>query len=65
MRLLRAVEVAEELGVSVPRVYELARTGLIPSVRIGRQIRFHADQLRAWVDRGGCSLPGGWRREAE
>jgi excisionase family DNA binding protein len=61
--LLHANDVAEMLGVSTARVYELARTGILPSVRIGRQVRFSAASIGAWIQNGGASLPGGWRRD--
>jgi excisionase family DNA binding protein len=54
MRLLTAKEVSEGLRIPVARVYELARTGVIPVVRLGeRQVRFNEDALREWVARGG------------
>jgi len=47
MRLLNAKEVSEILHVSVSRVYELCRRGVLPHVRLGaRQIRF--DESRLW-----------------
>ena len=55
MRLLTAKETAGVLQVTLPRVYELARLGLIPSVRMGRQIRFDEDKLREWATRGGSA----------
>ena len=53
MRLLTAKETAEILQVTQPRVYELARSGLLPCVRMGRQIRFDQEKLREWAARGG------------
>ena len=58
---MTAAEVAKMLNVSVPRVYELARVGLVPRVAIGRQVRFHPDVIQKWVAAGGKALPGGWR----
>ncbi len=52
------------LDVRDDRVYALVREGLLPHVRLGRQIRFDADQLDEWKRNGGQSLPGGWRKEA-
>lgn len=49
MRILVAVEVAELLKVPVPRIYELARHGRIPHVRIGRQVRFRQESVEAWL----------------
>ncbi len=57
LTLLTAKEVAALLRVPALRVYELARTGAIPCVRIGRQVRFPEDGLRAWIARGGTPLP--------
>ena len=60
-KLLDAPEVAEILNVSRARVYELVRQGVIPVVRLGRQVRVDPDRLRAWIAEGGQALPGGWR----
>ena len=62
-RLLTAREVADALGVSEARVYELARMGLLPATRLGRQVRFNARAVAEWIESGGRALPGGWRRE--
>lgn len=56
---LRKVEfVAQELGVSEQRVYELVRKGFFPPgvvTRLGvRQIRFNEEALRDWISRGGA-----------
>lgn len=55
MRLLTAKETAEILRVTLPRVYELAREGLIPSVHMGRQVRFDETKLREWIAQGGAT----------
>lgn len=44
------------------RIYEAARTGLLPCVRVGRQVLFDLDALAAWAAAGGTPLPGGWKR---
>jgi excisionase family DNA binding protein len=56
MHLLTAKETAKILQVTLPRVYELARGGLIPNVRMGRQIRFHEAKLMEWIEQGGRAL---------
>jgi excisionase family DNA binding protein len=61
-QLLTAEELAEHLGVSKQRVYELARLGLLPCVRLGRAVRFATQAVEAWISSGGRPLPGGWRR---
>ena len=54
MRLLDAKEVSEMLHVSLARVYELTRQGILPSVRVGaRQIRFQESRLLQWIQHGG------------
>jgi len=63
MKLLRTDTVAEILGTTRPRVYQLIRDGLLPAVRLGRQVRVSESALRLWIERGGSTLPGGWRRE--
>ncbi len=47
--LMTAEQVAGHLAVSVRHVYELARQGELKSVRIGRLVRFHPDDVQAWV----------------
>ena len=54
MKLLTAKEVAPILQISLPRVYELARSRAIPAIRIGeRQLRFDEAALREWCVSGG------------
>ena len=53
MRLMTIQEVAEILRVPRSRAYALAREGLIPSVRLGRQVRVDQEALRKWVKDGG------------
>jgi excisionase family DNA binding protein len=61
--LLTIQEAAALLRVSCPRAYELARSGVLPAVRLGRQIRIDPVQLRTWIAQGGRALPGGWRHD--
>lgn len=51
--LVDASAVAKRLGVSRFRIYELARTGALPHVRIGRSMRFDPQQLEQWIEEGG------------
>ena len=60
MRMMRIPEVAQRLAVSVPRAYELARLGLLPSTRVGRQVRVDPQALERWIAAGGRPLDGGW-----
>lgn len=59
MRLIQAKRASEVLSVSLARLYELARLGVIPVVRLGpRQIRFDEDALTEWVKNGGLAVEG-------
>lgn len=53
--LLTPVEVTRILRVSTGWVYRAARTGLIPSVQVGRNVRFRAVEIEEWVRNGGTS----------
>jgi hypothetical protein len=41
----------------------LVRQGLVPAVRVGRQLRVDRLALRAWIHGGGRPLAGGWRHQ--
>ena len=45
-----AQEVAEQLGVSLSKVYQLAKTQGFPTVMMGKRIRFSKKGLERWVD---------------
>lgn len=55
MKIFLADEIARILRVSKGRVYELARQGRLPAVRIGRQVRFREETVEAWL----VALEGG------
>ncbi len=55
-KLLRMDEVAAYLDVTLARAYELVRQGVVPAVRIGRQIRVDPARLEQWVAQGGRAL---------
>jgi excisionase family DNA binding protein len=48
-RFLTAAEVADYLHVSLATVHRLARHGLIPAFRIGRDYRFGTDEIDRWI----------------
>jgi excisionase family DNA binding protein len=62
MELLTLEQAAQILHVTYNRAAELAREGIIPVVRLGRQIRVDPEELRAFISQGGKAWPGGWRR---
>ena len=49
--LLEAEDVAKILGVELEYVYSQARTGKIPSVKLGKYRKFSPSQLKKWLDR--------------
>jgi excisionase family DNA binding protein len=64
-QLLTIQQVAGRLGVSLQRAYEMARTGILPVVHLGRQLRVEEKRLAAWIGNGGRALPGGWKRNPD
>ena len=47
--LLRPAEVAELLGISRSKLYELLALGELPTVRLGHVVRVPADALETWI----------------
>jgi excisionase family DNA binding protein len=43
---------AKALGVSTRTIYNLARSGDIPAMRVGREWRFSLKNIREWVANG-------------
>jgi excisionase family DNA binding protein len=60
-QLLTAREVAEVLRLPVSTVYELARTGRLPYLRIGRAMRFSQQDLEQHLAES-CRPQAGVRR---
>lgn len=52
-RLLTAHDVADQTGLSLQRVYELSRKGVMPSIRFGRALRFDPSAITDWLRAGG------------
>ncbi len=55
MKFLTVNQIAEQVQLSTARVYEAIRLGLLPAVRIGRQVRIEEQAFRDWVNQGGQS----------
>lgn len=47
--LLTAEEVSAMLGMGVDWIYEQARKGRIPVVKLGRYRRFRREAIMAWI----------------
>ena len=53
-RRLRSAEwVASRLGVSRWQVYELAKRGVLPHVKLGRLVRFDEEAIETFIRSGG------------
>jgi excisionase family DNA binding protein len=46
---------AERLNVTPSRAYELVRTGVVPCVRLGRQVRVDPEAVERWIEAGGTA----------
>lgn len=51
MRLLTTKEVAEHLGVTVPRVHALIKAGRLPAEKMGRDVFIKESDLKLVEDR--------------
>jgi excisionase family DNA binding protein len=63
--LLKPAEVAVRLGVSRTWLYDAARDGRIPSIRIGGRdgpLRFVPEDLQRWLDEARAQWTPGQRR---
>ena len=49
-RLLTVVEAAEYLGLAVNTVYKKARLRELPSVKVGRALRFDVEALDLYIE---------------
>ena len=53
--LLSPNQAAEALAISPRKLWDMTASGEVPSIRIGRSVRYSVDDLRQWIDdqRGG------------
>lgn len=56
-RLLTAEDVGKLLCLPVSTIYELARSGRLPCLRIGRAVRFYRQDIEGYLT-GECRVPG-------
>ena len=61
-RLLTVAEAAKVLRLSIPGVYGLLRSGVVPACRLGRAIRISERVLQSYITAGRRAWPGGWRK---
>lgn len=62
-RLLTVKETAVILNARIMQVYAWISEGILPAVRIGRKIRISPEVLHKFVEEGGKSYKGGWKKE--
>jgi excisionase family DNA binding protein len=48
-------QIATAIGVTVKRVQELARMGLLPGFKLGKHWRFDPAEVRSWIKSNGKS----------
>ena len=46
-------QIATALGMGIKRIQALARMGLLPGFKVGRNWQFDPDEVRSWVKRNG------------
>lgn len=49
-QVLRVPEVAERLGISRSKAWQMARAGELPTLRLGRSVRVPTEALARWID---------------
>jgi excisionase family DNA binding protein len=62
--MLTVNEAATQLRVSRGAVYQLVRSGVLASVRIGRSVRIPERVLANFIEAGGKGWAQGWRKHA-
>lgn len=51
--LLKSREAAEKLSINEDRLYAYTREGILPVVKIGRQLRWSDEALNEFIQSGG------------
>ena len=64
-KLLKISEASNIINCSRSRTAALVRMGILPAVRLGRQIRIDPNKSQAFIEQGGQPLPGGWKRRTD
>jgi excisionase family DNA binding protein len=49
-RALRVPEVAQRLGISRTKAWQMARAGELPTLRLGRSVRVPVSALARWIE---------------
>jgi excisionase family DNA binding protein len=57
-RLITATELSATTGIPKSRVFQLAREGQLPCIRLGRAMRFDPKAVKEWLAAGGTAGAG-------
>lgn len=52
-KLTSAEWVADKLSIPVPSIYDYARRGVLPCVRVGKLVRFRPSDIETFISSGG------------
>ena len=52
-KLTTAEWVAEKLDIPLPSIYDYARRGVLPCVRVGKLVRFRPSDIETFISNGG------------
>jgi putative molybdopterin biosynthesis protein len=55
-RFLQISQVADLLEISKTTIRRLVKKGVLPAIRVGRQIRIDERRLEKWLENGGSTL---------
>ena len=58
MTMLTSKDVQDLINVDRSTIYRMAEDGRLPAVKVGRQWRFPADQIHAWLNGSPSATPG-------
>lgn len=63
MSLITTQELAQKLGVTIGTVYRMAKTGVIPAIRVGtgRRLRFDFEEVKSALSGSPSAVTSPWR----
>ena len=51
LKLLKAKEVAEIIGVQESTIYQWTHQGYIPHIKVGKMVRFNVEDVLKWLSK--------------
>ena len=55
MRLLSIPKAARSIDCGISTMRSMARTGILPTVRVGQRLKISEGELRRWITNGGAN----------